>query len=108
MKLITKVFAILLLTGCASRPDAIAPISVPASDYANLSCQQTAATLSEKRDSLAEAERQQSRAATGDAVGVFLILIPTSTLFGGDNEGVVAQLKGEVIALERAIGLNCD
>lgn len=99
--------AILLLTACASRPDAIAPAPVSATEYEGLSCSQLSSMLGEKRDSLREAERQQNRAATGDAIGVFLVLLPVSTVFGSDNEGVVAQYKGEVLALERAMGMEC-
>ncbi|MEX2132040.1 MAG: hypothetical protein WD772_11185 [Pseudohongiellaceae bacterium] len=95
------------LAACASRPDAIAPTPVSATDYAGLSCQETNALLTEKRSSLQEAERQQNRAATGDAIGVFLVLLPVGSILGEDNEGVVAQYKGEVIALERAMTGNC-
>lgn len=97
----------LALAGCASRPDAIAPSPVSASEYQGLSCSEITSLLAEKRDTLREAERQQNRAATGDAIGVFLVLLPIGSAFGGDNEGVVAQYKGEVLALERAMGMNC-
>jgi hypothetical protein len=46
-------------------------------------------------------------ASRPDAIGVFLVLLPIGSAFGGDNEGVVAQYKGEVLALERAMGMNC-
>jgi len=99
--------AVLLLGACASRPDAIAPAPVSATEYEGFSCSQLTTMLNEKRDSLREAERQQNRAATGDAIGVFLVLLPVSTVFGSDNEGVVAQYKGEVLAMERAMGMTC-
>jgi hypothetical protein len=101
-------FLITTLAACASRPDAIAPSNVSATEYQSLSCSQTTSLLAEKRSALQTAERQQNRAATGDAFGVFLILIPVSTVFGGDNEGAVAQYKGEVLALERALASNCS
>jgi len=101
------VLLLLSLTACASRPDSIAPSDVSATEYQGLSCAQTTSLLSEKRDALRQSEAQQNRAATGDAIGVFLVLLPVSTVFGGDNEGVVAQYKGEVLALERALGMNC-
>ncbi len=97
----------LAITACASRPDSIAPTNVSATEYQGMNCTQTTALLAEKRDALREAERQQNRAATGDTIGVFLVLLPVSSIFGSDNEGVVAQYKGEVLALERAVGLNC-
>ena len=36
-----------------------------------------------------------------------LVLLPIGSVFGQDNEGKVALAKGEVLALERAISLNC-
>lgn len=101
-------FTMLMITACASRPDAIAPTNVSAADYAGLSCEETNALLAEKREALRETERQQNRAATGDAIGVFLVLLPVGSLLGEDNEGLVAQYKGEVAALERALSGNCE
>ena len=95
------------LVACASRPDAIAPATVSANEYQGLSCSELSKALGERRELLREAERQQNRAATGDAVGVFFVLLPVGTIFGSDNEGVVAQYKGEVLALERAMGMEC-
>jgi hypothetical protein len=99
--------AAILLTSCASRPDSIAPTQVSATEYEGLSCNDTTSMLAEKRDLLRQSESQQNRAATGDALGVFLLFVPVSTVFGGDNEGMVAQYKGEVLALERALAMNC-
>lgn len=96
-----------LLTACASRPDAIVPVNISAEEYYGLSCADTTSLLTQKRDLLREAERQQNRAATGDAIGVFLVLLPLGTVIGSDNEGAVAQYKGEVLALERAMARNC-
>ena len=39
----------------------------------------------------------------GDAVGVFLIGVPTSSTFGGDKEGQVAVSKGKVNAINSAL-----
>jgi len=97
----------LAISACASRPDSIAPAPVSATEYQGLSCSELTTLLGEKRNALREAERQQNRAATGDAIGVFLVLLPVSSVFGSDNEGVVAQYKGEVLALERAMGMTC-
>ena len=108
MKMLITVLASLFVVSCASRPASITPVAISASDYTSLSCQQTIATLSSKRDEENELSRQQSRAATGDAIGVFLLLLPVSSIFGGDVEGELAQAKGEVVALERAVGLNCE
>lgn len=102
-----SVLLLLTLAACASRPDSIAPTPVSAAEYEGMTCSATTSMLAEKRDLLRQAESQQNRAATGDAIGVFFVLLPVSTVFGGDNEGLVAQYKGEVLALERALSLNC-
>lgn len=107
VKILTVSLLAVALTACASRPDSIAPSNVSASEYEGMSCTDTTSLLAEKRDLLRQSEAQQNRAATGDAIGVFLVLLPVSTVFGGDNEGLVAQYKGEVLALERALGMNC-
>jgi len=49
----------------------------------------------------------QNNAATGDAVGVFFFLLPVGSIFGADKEGELAQAKGEVLALEGAVMINC-
>jgi len=78
----------LAVSSCAKRPDAIVPVDVPMAAYSNLDCQALAR------------EYQQHDAATGDAVGVFLVGVPMSSTFGGDKEGQVAVAKGKVNAIE--------
>jgi hypothetical protein len=95
------------LAACASRPDAIAPLAVSSLEYSNLSCGDTKGLLDQKRATLAAVSKKQNQAATGDAVGVFFLFLPVGSIVGADNEGAVAQAKGEVIALERAIQNNC-
>ena len=94
-------FAILLsASACTPRADSIAPVSMTgAFDY--LSCSQAGSQLNSERVKLAALEKQQNGAATGDAIGVFLILIPVSKLTGGDVAGEVATAKGTVLALEQ-------
>ena len=97
-----------LVVSCAVRPSSVTPVSVSATDYAGLSCGDTMSELASKRTEVDELSRQQSRAATGDAVGVFFVLLPVGSLIGSDVEGELAQAKGEMNALERAVSLNCD
>jgi len=94
--------------GCAKNPDAIVALNMPANAYAGLSCQQLAAEHRRSSDALASVSQQQRQAATGDAVGVFLIGVPVSSLSGGNKEGLVAQHKGEIVAIEGAMRAgNC-
>lgn len=52
------------------------------------------------RAALSAVSKQQQDAATGDAMGIFLVGVPVSSTFGGDKEGQVAVSKGKVNAIE--------
>lgn len=97
------VLAAAAAAGCAKNPDAIVPITMPVNAYSGLSCEQLAAEHRRSSEALAAVSEQQKQAATGDAVGVFLIGVPVSSLSGGDKEGLVAQHKGEIVAVEGAM-----
>lgn len=91
--------AMLTLSACAKGPDAIA--AVPMGDvYQSLSCSTARNMLVQERNTLAPLEDQQRGAVTGDALGVFLIGVPVSSLSGGDREGQIAASKGKILALE--------
>lgn len=100
--------SVCVAAGCASRPDAIAPVYVPASEYSHLTCDETRTQLAERRQLEEELSRTQNRAATADAAGVFLVLVPLGSVVGSDVEGELALAKGEVRALEQALTLNCE
>jgi hypothetical protein len=97
----------LSLSACASRANSIAPVSVSATEYAALSCAETRDELRTARERENILVRRQNNAATADAAGVFLVLLPLGSVFGSDVSGELAQAKGEVNALERAVTLNC-
>ena len=84
MKLINAaaLAGVVVLAACATRPDKIAavPNSGPCTDA--------------DRTRLATLYGKQDKAATGDALGVFLIGVPVSSLAGADNEAEIAILKG--------------
>jgi len=91
-----------LLAGCAKNPESIAPMAMPVNAYSGLSCDQLGAEYQRSSISLLAVEGQQRQAVTGDAMGVFLIGVPVSSLTGSDKAGEVAQRKGEVIAIQAA------
>ncbi|WP_420585824.1 hypothetical protein [Ruegeria sp.] len=108
MNFLTKLLLVVLafaLSACASQPEAIAPVSM-GDAFKNLSCSNAQKMLVEERQVLAALEQKQRRAATGDAIGVFLILVPVSSLTGNDVEGSIATSKGKVVALENRL-LSC-
>lgn len=105
MRNIMAVSAIAALSACASGPDSIAPVSM-GNAYQGLSCNQAQISLQEERVTLAALEQKQRNAVVGDAIGVFLILVPVSSLTGNDVEGQLATSKGKVVALENRL-LTC-
>ena len=82
-------------------------MAVSASDYAGLSCEDTIARYEAAYAKQTALTGEQNTAATVDAIGVFLVLVPASSLFGGDVSGELALAKGEVAALARARETNC-
>ena len=93
------------LAACAQSPDAIAPVSMTGA-YAGVSCKNASALLVQERGSLSALSAAQKKAVTGDAVGVFLIGVPMSSLNGNDKEGAIATSKGKILALESRL-LTC-
>jgi len=88
------------LASCAKRPDAISPAAIPIQAYQGQSCEQLASTLATERQTLARISDAQNNAATGDAIGVFLVGVPVSSVSGGDQEGNIAVSKGKIQAIE--------
>ena len=73
----------IFVSGCASHPDRIKPAA-----YSGKPC--TAAD----RVRLAQLTEDQKRTANKDALGVFLIGLPTGSMGGKDNKAEIAKLKG--------------
>jgi len=88
------------VAGCAKRPDAIVPVDIPMAAYENLDCQQIASEIIQENQVLASLSKTQNDAATGDAVGVFLIGVPLGSVSGGDKEGKIAVSKGKLQSLD--------
>jgi hypothetical protein len=107
MKKFICLLILLTITGCAGRASTIPPVAVNSLEYRSLGCGDTKALLSQKREEENAMTRRQNNAALGDAVGVVLVLLPLGSVFGADVSGELAQVKGEVNALERAIAVNC-
>jgi hypothetical protein len=90
-----------LLSACASRPESISASYVSHEKYIDGDCIRLATQMGDARAELAKVSAMQDSKATGDAWGVFLILVPVSKLTG-DHAGDVAKWKGEVEAIETA------
>lgn len=99
MKLPAALLVLPLLAACAASPSSIQPVSM-GNAFAAVSCAQAEADLHVERQTLAALESKQKGAVVGDAVGVFLIGVPVSSLSGGDRAGAIGASKGKVLALE--------
>jgi hypothetical protein len=95
--------SIITITGCAKRPDAIVPVAYPIEAYASNNCEQLKVALTTEEKVLVEQSKAQNQAANGDAMGVFLIGVPTSSLTGGDQEGNISVTKGKVQTIKAAL-----
>ena len=112
MKKVTSIAAaavsLMLLAGCAKSPSSIAPVAVASAEYDHLECDKMVAEQQDIKLNLMDASRRQNNAQAADAAMVFLVLVPASALVG-DAEGEVAQYKGELLAVERAMSRRgCD
>jgi|AntRauMFilla1563_2_1112583.scaffolds.fasta_scaffold67392_1 hypothetical protein len=90
------------ISACSERPDAIPPVSMTGA-FDGMSCSNAKNSLATERVNLSRLEKQQNSAATGDAIGVFLVLVPVSKLTGGDVAGELGASKGKVLALEQRV-----
>ena len=103
MKLtITAILAAVSLAACAPTPSAIAPVSMGGA-YTHMNCQQAANELAIERTNLANLSSAQDAAVVGDAIGVFLVLVPVSSLTGSNHAGEIGASKGKIDALQARV-----
>ena len=107
LPLVVSLGVVLLATGCAAPSSSISATHVPHQQHANQSCGDLIAQRSRIVMSLSNVSSQQDAAAAADKVGVFLVGLPISSIFGEDKEGQVALQKGRLIAIDAAIQLTC-
>lgn len=105
IKVALCVASIAFFAACTPRADSIPPVSMTGA-FDGMSCRQATTELNAERSKLASLVQQQNSAATADAVGVFLVLVPVSKLTGGDRAGELGASKGKVLALEQRVA-NC-
>jgi len=102
MRKLCIVAALTMLSACAKSPDAIPPVNMTGA-YDKMSCRAAASALSAERQNLAALDTSQRKAVTGDAIGVFLVGVPVSSLTGNDKAGDIGTSKGKIIALEQRL-----
>ena len=99
--IILLISVLVILGGCATRPESIHSSFVSHEKYIDLDCPSLATRMIDTRAELDKFSRMQDTKANVDAATVFFVLIPVSKL-AGDHEGDVARLKGEVEAVSTA------
>lgn len=87
-----------ILSACAQQPASIAPVSL-GDVYSSTSCGKAKAIYAQEAAKVPSLVASQKKAVTGDAIGVFLIGVPVSSLSGDDLEGEIATTKGKLLAL---------
>lgn len=97
-----RLWPLIFLAGCATNPDKIPAQVVDPVLYVAIPCDRLVAKRLEVREELARQERTQRSTAKHDAWGVLLVGIPMGSLGGGDVGGRIAQLKGELLAIDTA------
>jgi hypothetical protein len=112
MKSIYRTTAIITLaafvSACASKGADVTASHVPSSRYATADCERLTRDLLDARTARDSMSAQLDSAAQKDAglVAVSIILFWPAAFFVGQDKGKeaeLARLKGEVIALERAL-----
>lgn len=100
MKILTLgLVGAVMLAGCAPSPQSIAATPM-GNAYEGITCSQARTLLTTERTKLEADSQRQRNAAVGDAIGVFLILVPVSSLTGNNRAGEIAASKGKIAALE--------
>lgn len=99
----TKVAAPILLfavvSACAKQPENIAAVPMDTASYERMSCRSLAAEEAKITAELNALSAAQKSAANSDALGVFLLGIPWSSMSGNDKEALIAVAKGRVDAI---------
>lgn len=109
IQLITLLVGALVLTGCATKPESIAPAYISEMQYMGYTCEQLGQEQARLVSALSSASDAQRRARSNDTVGVIFLGLPVSSLSGSNVASEIARLKGELQALQKASVLkNCS
>lgn len=104
----SAIIALAAVTGCAKKPESIAPAYTSSSNYTGWSCKALAQEASHLDQAYTVAAEQQNNARTNDIVGVVLIGLPVSSLSGDNIAAQIASLKGQQEAVRSTMqAKNC-
>ncbi len=108
----TSVIILIVLSGCSKNPQSVSGAYVSPIFYKDYSCDQVTLEMQRVASKVSEVSGVQRSKATNDAVvtgvGVVIFWPALFFLMGNDKEQELAQLKGELDALEQAaVQKNC-
>lgn len=107
-KLIIAGSAAIVLSACATKPENITPQYVSTAQYTDMSCKQLGMELARHEDALAVASGEQKKARSNDTLGLIFLGLPVSSLSGSNKAAYIAQLKGQIEAMNKTTTLkNC-
>ena len=97
-----------LVAACAQQPEDIAAADIGQGAYRSASCAQLAEAELWYNQQLENLSASQRSAASGDAMGVFLLGLPISSMSGNDRATEIAVTRGHLQEIEREkAGKNC-
>jgi len=88
-----------LVSACATRPENISAVQMDTASYERMSCRQLSAEETKITSQLNSLSADQNRAANSDALGVFLLGVPWSSMSGNDKEAAIGVAKGRIDAI---------
>jgi hypothetical protein len=103
LALVIGIFAASFISGCAQKPENISAIAVSGDPYRGYSCSNLRSEKLKITQELERVSADQRKAADGDALGVFLLGLPISSMSGNDKEATIAVAKGRVQELDRKL-----
>lgn len=92
---------IIVISACAKKPEDIAPVKIDDEMYARHSCTRLNTERLKITQDLETLSAKQTSAANSDAMGVFLLGIPWSSMSGNDQEALISVAKGKIQAIDR-------
>lgn len=108
MKYVICSFALLAFAACAPQPENVAAADIGQGAYSNLNCGQLRDRRVVHDQQLEQLSAQQRSAASGDAMGVFLLGLPLSSMSGNDRRTEIAVTRGHLNEIEREqVRRNC-
>lgn len=98
--------ALSFVSGCATKPEDIAPAYVSTMVYSPYNIEQLRQEEMRLQAALATASAAQREARSNDTLGVIFLGLPVSSLSGSNQASNIARLKGELEAVQKTIALK--